>query len=388
MPRKGENIYKRKDGRWEGRYIRSRDQLSGAIQYGYIYGKTYSDVKKRKASAEREKYKPINRHMTIAECMEEYLQEKASDPNLHRSTLERYRQAVQTHILPSLGSVKLQRLDERVLAGFRREKLEHGRLDGTGGLSPASVRTLLTLLNAMQRYAHAHGYLSAVSAAQVNRPRGNRNERLRILSRKEQASIEQHLLDCMRKNQRKAGVYLGILTALYTGLRVGELSALQWRDIDFEQGCIYVQRTLQRLYSEDSPAKTELYISRPKSAASQRSVPLVSGLAAILEQYRNALPKEWQESKRPVFSVDGRYCEPRLFQLRFKSLLREAEIADMNFHALRHTFATRCAENNMDVKTLSEILGHENPSLTLKRYTHSLDQQKRKCMERLTFLGV
>lgn len=172
---------------------------------------------------------------------------------------------------------------------------------------------------------------------------------------------------------------LGIMIALHTGIRVGELSALRWKDIDLKEGNLYIRQTILRVRNEikqeNTKAVTQIVMQMPKSSDSSRIIPLPPGLLSMLR------PHEKAKEDYVVSGVKAAWAEPRTIQYRFKSILRKCGIEYFNFHLLRHTFATRCVSLGLDVKSLSEILGHSSIQLTLKLYVHSSIQQKRQLMQ-------
>ncbi len=172
---------------------------------------------------------------------------------------------------------------------------------------------------------------------------------------------------------------LGIFISLYTGLRIGEICGLQWGDIHFDNGTLTVQRTVMRIQNTEpgSKNKTRLVICRPKTDCSNRTIPLPGFLLDILKAQRKAPDIYLTSGERTV-------QEPRCFYAAYKRLMKYAELEGYNYHTLRHTFATRCIEQDFDAKSLSEILGHSDVNITLKRYVHPSMDMKRKQMERLT----
>ena len=173
---------------------------------------------------------------------------------------------------------------------------------------------------------------------------------------------------------------MGVFICLYTGIRIGELCALQWKDISFSEKVIVVEHTMQRLQNDDPNAlyKTKIIVTEPKSKASVRTIPLPDFVLNAIKPFLGS----------PSAYVLSGNCqeiiEPRTMQNRFKGYLEAGQINDANFHSLRHTFATRCIEAGFDVKTLSEILGHSSVKITLDRYVHSSMELKRSNMEKLT----
>lgn len=172
---------------------------------------------------------------------------------------------------------------------------------------------------------------------------------------------------------------LGIYLALCTGIRIGELCALKRENIQFETGLLTVRNTMQRVQIENFNSKTVVIITEPKSKNSVRDIPLPSFIIDICKKYYDML-----NSSDYLLTGTAKFMEPRSLQYRFKKYIKESELENVNFHALRHTFATRCVENGFEIKTLSEILGHVNVNITLNRYVHSSIDLKRINMERMS----
>ena len=177
---------------------------------------------------------------------------------------------------------------------------------------------------------------------------------------------------------------MGVFICLYTGIRIGELCALQWRDISFNEKVIVIGHTMQRLQNDDPNAlnKTKIIITEPKSKASLRTIPLPDFVVHVIKPLAG-LPSAYILSGECKTMI-----EPRTMQNKFKGYLDKGQISDANFHSLRHTFATRCIEAGFDIKTLSEILGHSSVKITLDRYVHSSMELKRSNMEKLTPITV
>lgn len=386
MARKGENIYRRADGRWEARYIREHDALTGKALYGYLYAKTYREARSQKANAEKQRQRK-NKHqkITVKECVEQWLQLKANDKSVRPSTLRQYERHAEKHIFPVLGQVPLKNLDAAALERFRQTKLQNGRLDGTGGLSAAMVHGMMLVLRCALLFAEEKGYITEAPRPKSKRSAHEKKE-VRVLSRGEQAALEKELYLGFT-SARQRGVCLGIFFALYTGLRVGELSGLRWKDVDLLVPAIHVRHTLQRMAARtEDGRRTELHLGSPKSESSRRLCPIKKECAALLQAYRSVQGAAYCQQQDYVFTCMGRPVEPRVFQSRFKKLLSAAGVEDANFHALRHTFATRCIESGMDVQSLSEYLGHRDANITMRVYAHSFMEQKEQCIQRLSFV--
>ena len=195
---------------------------------------------------------------------------------------------------------------------------------------------------------------------------------IRVLTIQEQKALERCLLNS------DAPIAAGIYLTLYTGLRIGELCALKRKDIDFASGIIHVTGTMQRLRIEDSSSKTRIMITEPKSKCSIRDIPVPKPVLLLCKKYYYALSNDCF-----LLTANRTFIEPRLLSYHFKKYTDACNLDDVHFHTLRHTMATRCIEHNVDVKTLSEILGHYDVNVTLNRYVHPSMDLKRKNIEKL-----
>lgn len=380
MGRHGENIRKRKDGRWEARVIDSYS-LNGKAHYRYLYGKTYQEVKNKKKnliaiirvssdvmSGQKDELK-----ITFEQLVKEWLEFRKD--SVKESTFANYTNLVEKHLLPVLGTVYLSSMTTELLDEFLRTKLNSGRLDGMGGLSPKTVADLRSVLLMSIEYARRRNYFCPVNN-KVFYPKTIRSE-ARALTRSEQAKLEQF---CFVSD---GFIELGILVALYGGLRIGEICALQWGDINFAEGTVSVSKTIIRIRNliPDSSKKTRIVIGHPKTTSSIRLVPLPSFIL-------NHIKKHCGECEEYLLTGTRAFMEPRICLDKYKKILRRAGIQDYTFHALRHTFATRCVESDFDIKSLSEILGHANVSTTLQRYVHPSLELKKTQIERLENISV
>ena len=366
MPRRGENIRKRKDGRWEARYPNGRNEKGNKI-YASVYGRTYREVKeKRQLIMNRDRLSECIEEMhTFKEILELWLED--NQIRLKEATKYRYRYLIEAHILPELGGVKVNQLTGNTINCYLAEKIKCGRLDGTGGLSPSYVRSIMLIISAALRFA-AENRMCKPFHAQINKP-ANRFQVPMTLSRESQSILEKSLLQDMD------GTKLGVFISLYTGLRIGEICALSWDDVDLQRKVIHVRHTVVRIRNQEKT--TRLVIDQPKTKASLRCIPICSNLQRILVAYKRPSLSKYVTSDGPQF------VSPRTYEYRYKKLLKVSDIPNINYHALRHTFATRCIESSVDVKSLSEILGHANVSITLNTYVHSSLELKREQLEKL-----
>lgn len=373
MQRKGENIYKRKDGRWEGRYIRSHNG-SGKADYGYVYGKTYSEVKQKllrmKVSPQLHPEKQCAHAVTYSQLLDDWL--RSSKLNIKESTYARYVHLIQAHIRPCLGSCLISQLTTQIIGDFVASQLKNGRLDGRGGLAPKTVTDILTIIKSTVEYARCNNYDVSCNLKRLSVKK--KEKEMRVLTLTEQTALLKTLTDKMDMCK------FGVILSLYTGIRIGELCALTWEDLCLTESVLRVRKTMQRIQETEMEGnhKTKIVITEPKSKCSVRDIPLPPFLVDMARQF-SAPPQAF------VLTGDiNRFVEPRTMQNRFKTYVETSGIGNANFHALRHTFATRCVEVGFEIKSLSEILGHANVNITLNRYVHSSFELKCSNMNKLT----
>ena len=284
-------------------------------------------------------------------------------PSVKVRTYERYRLIVEQHIKDKTGSIELNDLSPLVLQSFITELLQSGNKKTGKGLSANSVNAVISVIQSSLKTAHLLGLTKEYMADKLKRPKLIERP-VECFSLKEQKQIEQAVL-----NSKKNKLF-GILLCLYSGLRIGEFIALQWSDIDFAKGTLTVSKSCH-------DGKNGLIIDEPKTATSRRTIPLPKQLMPLVKMLKKRSDSDF------VVSSHGKPVSVRSYQRSFELLLKKLDIPHRGFHSLRHTFATRAIECGMDVKTLSEILGHKNPTVTLNRYAHSLMEHKQDMMNRL-----
>lgn len=381
MARRGENIRKRKDGRWEARILCS-SVSEGKSRYLYIYARSYQEVRRKRNEkiAELTKSNPLSEvpsvdkgSVTVKTLMNSWLSGRR--PFIREFTYAVYSMVINRHILPELGELYVSQLHAETVNQFLMQKLQTGRVDRTGGLSPKTVADIRSVLRMALDYAGEQGYDCDVNcrlfSPKITKPK------ITILSLAEQQQLEQYLY-------RQADCFsAGILLTMYSGLRIGEICALQWRDIDFSNGTLTVSKTLLRIhdFQNISANKTRLVVQNPKTECSVRTIPLPHFILPYLEQFRLS-------ETAFVLTGNEQPMEARCCLGKYKRLLAQASLRDFTFHALRHTFATRCIESGFDVKSLSEILGHASVNITLQRYVHPSMEQKQRQMNLLENLSV
>lgn len=369
MARHGENIRKRKDGRWEGRYPVYNAE-KGKQVYCSIYGRTYEDVREKlivkknllksqsnnKTISEQKTY--ISKDIIFTELALDWLAQVKKKRK--QSTYQKYNMIYQKHIKKTFENVFLSEMTD----SFVSERI-------SDTLSDSVQKSIYCILNQILKHASTQYYFTIIS---LKKPVFKiHNKPVKILSKNEQKQLMTILYQEINLFK------MAVLLVLFTGLRLGELCALKWTDIDFKNKLLTVNRTVQRLYVEGYKTKTVLIETTPKSEHSRREIPLPTILLELLVKFYN--------DKEYVFGGD-KPMEPRTMQYQFKKILKEANLYDTNFHILRHTFSTNCIENGMDVKSLSEMLGHSDVQITLNRYVHPSMDTKRKYMDSLsTFYG-
>lgn len=373
MPKKGENIYKRKDGRWEGRYIKSRTE-AGKIIYGYVYAKTYRETKeKQKAKIASYNIQLTNKNPHIFSCL---ASEWFESIKLHTkiSTQNKYHNMLINYILPEYGNQPVNTITYDFIESHCKFLLESGGKKGNG-LSTKTVSDVLAIIRNISKFAIRKGIYVACDASAVQIRQDVKP--MRVFSIAEQNQLCNHILE----NPEPCNI--GILVCLFTGLRVGEICALRWEDISYSDQSIYIHHTLQRIQiNQDHGAKTKVVVTTPKSTCSIRKIPLPDEISKIL------VLNQKSSSGYLLTNDNYKFVEPRTMQNKFKKILNDAGIENANFHALRHTFATRCVELGFDVKSLSEILGHATVNITMNRYVHPTYELKMKNMQKLSGLLV
>ncbi len=368
MPRKGENIYKRKDGRWEGRYIKKRD-ISHKAVYGYLYGKSYTEVKNKLEQVKSQKSSRSTTSMNFARLLDDWLENKKLC--VKESTLSHYKMIIDKHILPLLGSYDISTVNTEIIQQYMNELLYNG-------YSGKTASDILTVIKSILKYADCKGYKHNCDLSIITLK--NQKSNVETLTLFEQQKLSNYLVKNINYKN------FGILLCLYTGIRIGELCALKWSDIDIRERILRVDKTMIRIQNNYSTQKdcnkTSIIITSPKSEDSVRTIPIPDFVVNILKKLRRN-----PDTYVLTGSYDN-YVEPRNMQYYFKTVLKKCEIRDVKFHILRHTFATRCVENGFEIKSLSEILGHSSIKITLDKYVHSSMDLKRKNMDKLNFLSA
>lgn len=278
-----------------------------------------------------------------------------------KSTYAAYCLLIQSHLLPFFGEKNDIREDD--VQGFVNSKLELG-------LSQKTVRDALVVLKMILRYGAKHGLLEFHQIDTVFPTERDKRD-VEVLTLTNQRQLMTYV------KEHFTFLNLGIFICLNTGLRIGEVCALMWEDIDIDSNVIHVNKTIQRIYLVDGDIKyTELIIDKPKTKNSIRDIPMTKDLLNMVRPLKRVVCGDFY-----VITNSIEPAEPRTYRCYFNKLLQNLGLPKMRFHGLRHSFATRCIESKCDYKTVSVILGHSNISTTLNLYVHPNLEQKRKCID-------
>lgn len=353
------SVYHRKDGRWEGRIPKER-KSGEKRSFHYFFGRSCESVRKRMeefCSA----FVTHECNVALKTVFADWLHR--AKLRIKESTYANYCIKWNNHIMPKFGEVSISSINTENICSFIVEKQQ-------SGLSNRYITDIIVLMKSVFKYA-AKQYHIENPLDGVNMPK-KRPVQIALLDEMQQKILNSYLLD----NQSRSN--LAISLAMTTGIRIGELCALQWEDIDFEKRILTVKKTLQRIQSMDSIHKTKIILTDPKSETSNRCIPIPDCMIGPLSKYRG-------KGNEFLCSGNERPIEPRTMQYRFAKILKNVKLPSIHFHALRHMFASKCVKLGFDIKSLSEILGHSNVRITLERYVHSDFSVKQEYMKRISF---
>lgn len=287
---------------------------------------------------------------------------------IKESTYANYSSIVFNHLIPELGDYYLKSLDNKTLQQFILNMYRNGRMDNNGGLSDKTIKDIVMLIKTSFKSALKDGLIDYINL-DFSYPRCANKTKMYILTKHEQKKI----IDYCSNN--KSSRNIGIMLALYSGLRIGELCALKWEDIDFKKNIINVSKTLQRVYIKSkNNNESKIIITTPKTKNANRIIPINCEFAIILKQIKT-------KNNDYLLSCTEKFIEPRTYRKYFDRMLKKNNIDHINFHSLRHTFATNCIRLGVDYKTVSELLGHSTVNITLNLYVHPQLAQKKKCID-------
>ncbi len=282
-------------------------------------------------------------------------------PSTKQRTYNKYNGIINNHIVPELGDKDISQLSALYLQKFCVDLIDNGMAANT-------VNGIISIIKCSLRRAEALEIIVKQYGEAITRPKVKEKD-VESLSREEQHKVEQYIAES-RVNNR-----IGIILCMYTGMRVGELLALKWSDIDFGKGLITVSKSCHDSWIDGKYVKV---IDTPKTSSSIRIIPLPKQLIARLKEARKNFGGEYVVAGKTAYGA-----QVRSYQRTFENMLDKLNIPHKGIHCLRHTFATRALEVGMDIKTLAEILGHKSPTVTLKRYAHSMIEHKTEMMNRL-----
>lgn len=287
---------------------------------------------------------------------------------IKESTYANYSNNIFNHIIPKIGNYYLQDLNHKIIQDFLLNLFKNGRKDGKGGLSEKTVKDITIIVKGSLKKAINEEKIRHFELSFIY-PRDNKDTKIYVLSKSEQNKLTNFVLNNLSNRN------IGLLISLYSGLRIGELCALQWNDIDFKRNILSVNKTIQRVYIKDKETNiSKVIITSPKTKNANREIPINKEFSEVLKRVKT-------DDNDFVITGNNKYLEPRTYRKYFNKVLKQAKINRFNFHSLRHTFATNCISLGVDYKTVSELLGHANVNITLNLYVHPRLSQKRKCID-------
>ncbi len=298
---------------------------------------------------------------TFAQIVE--LWKKDKQLYVKKSSYSAYVLLLENHLLPKFAEVSS--IEEEDVQQFVFQKLEQG-------LSQKSIKDVLVVLKMVLKFGAKYKWIQ-YTPFDIQYPTVRENQSIEVLTRMHQKKVMNYIQEHF--TFRNLGVYI----CLCSGMRIGEICALTWEDIDTDNGIINIRKTIQRIYIiEDGKRRTELLLDTPKTKNSIREVPMGRDLLRMLKPFKKIV--------NPLFYVltnDAKPTEPRTYRSYYKNLMKQLEIPEIKFHGLRHSFATRCIESKCDYKTVSVLLGHSNISTTLNLYVHPNMEQKKKAIDQM-----
>lgn len=401
MGRRGENIHKRRDGRWEARVI-CGPPVNGRTSYKYLYSPTYLGVKALKKGfllSQNELSKPVQENTAVlplagagpGEGFSETIPSGSGEPgplfqtvakewlatkklSVKESSYATYTFMLEKHLLPAFGDLDIKDVDTDRIDLFLLDRKNHGGIRDGGPLSDKTISEIKGTLNRVLRYAKSHNMIETVPDSM---PVSVKRRPIAVLTKQEQESLEKEAL------REDTPFSLGVLLCMNTGIRIGELCGLQWADFDWINETISIRRTVSRISVVDgeSSPRTRVVVQSPKTVCSIRTVPIPSNIMPYIRERARA---------KSVYVAAGgeKFMEPRVCRERYERFERRAGVSHHNFHILRHTYATNCVEQGVNVKVLSENLGHSDVNITLQRYVHpSMDSKRAEVNKLTTFMN-
>ncbi len=348
------NIYHRRDGRYEGRISRGK-RKNGKRRFQYFFGHSREEVQ-NKIELVRKQTLNGSCDRTVGQIFSEWFQ--SIQHRVKESTAANYRMKAEKHVLPAFSSTMADKVTASDIYAFIESRQK-------SGLSSRYISDILIMMKSVFKYAsktyHVLNPLDGITLPKQQKPE------IELLDERQQRQLQRYISENPNHST------LGIALSMSTGIRIGELCALQWEDLDLEKRILTVRKTMQRIQISNENTKTKLIITEPKSESSKRKIPIPDCVVSILEKFKG-------KSKEYLISGEEAPVEPRTLQYRFARILKNVKLPSIHFHALRHMFASKCVKLGFDIKTLSEILGHSKVEITLNKYVHTSFEQKQQYM--------
>lgn len=339
------NIYLRKDGRWEGRLSKGINNL-GKRTYNYFFGHTRQAVEiKMMNHLKKIRNTPCN--LSFNELFAEWFNSVSF--GIKESTASNYRMKADKHLIPYFNTIKCFEINSEHILEFVQSKRK-------AKLSDRYIADMVVIIKSVFKFGSKKYHCN--NPTEGLKMSFKRSDEIKVLEPDQYKTLQRTIAD------GGSVTSAAIALAMATGLRIGELCALQWKDVDLKKRIMTVRKTVQRIKNNDSGSKTKVIISSPKTESSKREIPIPDCVISIIEKHKSS-------DEYFVLSGNEKVTEPRTLQYRFSKILKNANLPSIHFHALRHMFATKCIQTGMDIKTLSEILGHSCVETTLNRYVHS-----------------
>lgn len=354
------NVFKRIDGRYEGRIPRGKKQ-NGKRKFQYVIARTKAEVISRINNIRKKEEHSNVCSKSMNEIFSEWF--KSIQYQVKESTQANYKMKANKHILPYFGEKSIDSIIQDDIYAFISNKKENG-------LSDRYISDIIILIKVIFKYA-VKTYRIFNPMDGIVLPKRKKAD-IQLLDKAEQGKLQSYIAE----NQNLGT--LGTALSYSTGIRIGELCALQWKDIDLEKRILTVRKTMQRIQCKNGAKRTKLIITNPKSDSSNRKIPIPECMMSFLCKYKG-------KANEYIVSGSETPIEPRTMQYRFSKILKNAKLPSVHFHALRHIFASTCVKLGFDIKSLSELLGHSSVEITLNRYVHSSFEQKQEYMKKINF---
>lgn len=307
--------------------------------------------------------KRSKRRILYKDFINEWLEDKKN--YVKESTYANYANIVHNHLIPQLGNYRISDITNKMLQNLILDKYRYGRLDKCGGLSDKTIRDIGSVIKLSFKSAIRDNLIDYINL-DLYYPKNNVSNKIYIFNKEEQGKIVDYVVNNLNiKN-------VGILLTLYSGLRIGEVCALKWRDVNFKKNTLVINKTLQRIYIKEERS-SKVIITNPKTSSGNREIPINAEFAKLLKKFKT-------NNDHYLLSSSNKWIEPRLYRRYYVTVLKRLNINILPFHSLRHTFASNCIRLGADYKTVSELLGHSSVNITLNIYVHPQIEQKKKCI--------